>query len=222
MHRHQFQLAPPGREDARKDRRRSRQGEVYHVEGRSVHADNAVFVCAGHHGGTPARETHAHYSQVQPVDPASAKLVYLEAMQALLRDRLSSWGRVQQKEEMEYEPIVELVTLLRLRSKMARASGKVLEEFEGFVDKFDSDVAHVTLKTQSGETFYGEYPAAELKAQGIREGRRFKCWTIEVGPSVEFVMEPIPDREFSEERERQLDEWLRKSLGDDDAPQNDY
>jgi hypothetical protein len=132
-------------------------------------------------------------------------------------------GSFQQKEEMEYELIVELVTFLRrLRSRMTRISGTVLEEFEGFVDKFDGGVAHVTLKTESGETFYGEYPAAELKAQGIRERRRFKCWTVEVGPSVEFVMEPIPDREISEERERQIDEWLRESLGDDDAPQNDY
>jgi hypothetical protein len=105
---------------------------------------------------------------------------------------------------------------------MTRVTGNVLEEFEGFVDKFDGEVAHVTLKTSSGETFYGEYPAAELKAQGIRERRRFKCWTVEMGPRVEFVMEPIPDQQLSEERERQLDEWLRKSLGDDDAPQNDY
>jgi hypothetical protein len=109
-----------------------------------------------------------------------------------------------------------------LRSRLTRISGNVLEEFEGFVDQWDGDVAHVTLKTQSGETFYGKYPAAELKAQGIRERRRFKCWTVEVGSGVEFVMEPIPDRELSEERERQIDEWLRKSLGDDDAPQNDY
>jgi hypothetical protein len=220
MRRHQY----PSREDVRKERRRPRHGEVYQVEGESFNADNMVVYCPRHHGGTTAPETHVHYSQVQPVDPASAKLVYLEAMQALLRDRLqSTWGRVQQKEEMEYEPIVELVTLLRrLPSRMTRVIGNVLEEFEGFVDKFEGDVAHATLKTQSGETFYGEYPAAELKAQGIRERRRFKCWTVEVGPGVEFVMEPIPDRELSEERERQIDEWLRESLGDDDAPQNDY
>jgi hypothetical protein len=182
-----------------------------------------MFLCP-HHGSTPAPETHDLYSHIQPVDPSAAKLVYLEAMRSLLRDRLQlTWGRVQQKEEMEYEPLVEWVTVLRqLRSRLTRISGNVLEEFEGFVDQWDGDVAHVTLKTQSGETFYGKYPAAELKAQGIRERRRFKCWTVEVGSGVEFVMEPIPDRELSEERERQIDEWLRKSLGDDDAPQNDY
>lgn len=221
MRRHQFQPAFLGREDARKERRRSREGEVYHVEAGSVHADNLTLVCPPHHGGISAREIYHRFPQTSSVNPASEKLVYLEARQALLRDRLqSTWGRVQQKEEMEYELIVDL--LRQLRSRTTSVSGNVLEAFEGFVDKFDNGVAHVTLKTESGETFYGEYPAAELKAQGIRERRRFKCWTVEVGPSVEFVVEQIPDRELSEERERQLDEWLRKSLGDDDAPQNDY
>lgn len=84
----------------------------------------------------------------------------------------------------------------------------VLEEFEGFVDRFDADIAHVTLKTMSGETFYGEYPAAELKAMGIGERRRFKCWTVEHGSSVNFVMEPIPDAAISDYRERQIDQWL--------------
>ncbi len=223
MRRHQFKLASPGWEDARKDRRRSRLADVYHVEGEPFTSDNAIIVCPAHHGSA-APEADDHLPQAQPVDPAAAKLVYLESMQALLRGRLqSTWGRVQQNEELEYEPIVELVTLLRrVRSRMTRVAGNVLEEFEGFLDKFDGDVAHVTLTTGSGETFYGEYPAAELKAHGVRERRRFKCWTVEVGPSVEFVMEPIPDRALSEDRERQLDEWLRQSLGDDNAPQNDY
>jgi hypothetical protein len=145
-------------------------------------------------------------------------------MQSLLRDRLqSNWGRVQQQGEMEYEPFVERVTLLkRPPTWLTRISGNVLEEFEGFVDQYDGDDAHVTLKTQSGETIHGVYPASDLKAVGIREHRRFKCCTVEVGSSVQFVIEPIPDQELSQERERQIDEWLRNSLGDDDAPQNDY
>jgi hypothetical protein len=176
-----------------------------------------------HHASTPAPETHDLDSPIQPFDGLSEKLVYLEARQSLLRDRLqSTWGRVQQQEEMEYEPFVERVTLLRRQSRRNRIRGNILEGFEGFVDQFDGDVAHVTLKTQSGETFYGEYPAADLKAQGIREHRRFQCWTVEVGSGVEFVIEPIPDRELSEDRERQIDEWLQKSLGDDDAPQHDF
>jgi hypothetical protein len=223
MRRHEFLLVL-GREDARKERKRALRGELYDIEWESLCADSAVFVCLAHHGSTSSPDTQEIWSHTQPVDPSFAKLVYLEATQALLRDRLQpTWGRVQQKEELEYEPIVKLVAVLRrLRSQMTKQSENVLEEFEGFVEKFDNDVAHVTLKTKSGEIFYGEYPAIELKAQGIRERRRFKCWTVEVGPSVEFVMEPIPDRELSEERERQIDEWLQKSLGDDDAPQNDY
>lgn len=220
MRRDEFLLSP-GREDTPKDRRRARDRDIYHVEGEHLNAGNMILFCPAHHGSPAAHESHDPYSHTQPVDPSSSKLVYLEAMQLLLRDRLqSTWGRVQQKEEMDYEPFVEWV-LMRLRSRLTRIDQNVLEEFEGFVDQFDGDVAHVTLKTQSGETFYGEYPAADLKAQRIHEHRRFKCWTVEVGSGVDFVMEPIADRELSEEHERQIDEWLLKSLGDDNAPQND-
>jgi hypothetical protein len=97
-----------------------------------------------------------------------------------------------------------------------------LEEFVGFVDQIDGDMAYVTLTSQTGETLYGEYPASELKARGIHERRRFKCRTIDAGSHVEFDLEPIPDREVSEERERAIRDDIRKSLGDNDGPQDDY
>lgn len=97
----------------------------------------------------------------------------------------------------------------------ARLGGKILEEFQGFVDRFDGEIAHVTLTAASGETLHGEYPVAQLAARGIGERRRFRCWTVEVGSAVEFILLPIADRELSEERERQIDDWLAKSLGDD-------
>jgi hypothetical protein len=96
-----------------------------------------------------------------------------------------------------------------------------LEEFLGFVDQIDGDVAYVTLTPATGEKLYGEYPAAELKARGIHERRRFRCWTIEAGTRVEFDLEPIPDCEVSAERERAIEENLRALLGDDDGPQDD-
>jgi hypothetical protein len=221
MRRHEFQLAP-GREDTRRERRLGRHGsELYQFEERASQTDDMIVLCVAHHGRSLAPEDRDLISRNQSIDSGSAKRVYLEAMQMLLRDRLqSTWGRVQQKAEMEYEPIVEAI-LKRLRSRLTRINGNVLEEFEGFVDQFEGDAAHVTLKTQTGEMFYGEYPAADLKAHGVRERRRFRCWTVEVGSGVEFVMEPLPDRELSEEREREIDQWLRNSLGDDDARQND-
>lgn len=208
MRRHEYQLASSGTEDARKPFRRSRQPDLYSVEVESFDVDTRPELPRLHH------ESHAV--------PESMKIVYLEAMESLLRDRLQlTWGRVQQQEEMEYERIVEHFTRMRQNRKPA-ISGNILEAFEGFVDKFEGDVAYVTLKTASGEKIYGEYPASELKVKGIREFRRFKCWTVEVGSCVEFVMESISDQELSEQRERELNEWLLKSLGDDDAPQNDY
>jgi hypothetical protein len=89
----------------------------------------------------------------------------------------------------------------------------ILEEFEGFVDQIDGDVAHVTLKTRAGEVLYGEYPAAEFRARGIHERRRFKCRTIDGGLNVEIDLEAIPDREVSEERERAIEEELQELLG---------
>src|ERR1700753_2697710 len=49
----------------------------------------------------------------------------------------------------------------------------ILEEFEGFVDRFEGDVAHITLKS-SKEVFWAEFSVAKLKAKGIHEHRRFK------------------------------------------------
>ena len=186
MQRSDFLIAP-GREDARTDRKRTRQGE-------------------------------------QPNNPSSPKWLYLETMQALVRDRLQvTWGRIQQKGEMEYEAVATFVAALkRLRARLVAEPRMVLEEFVGFVDQIEGDVAYLTLKPETGETLYGEYPAGELKARGIHEHRHFKCRTIEAGSHVEFDLEPIPDREVSEERERAIEEKLRKFLGDDDGPQDDY
>lgn len=93
---------------------------------------------------------------------------------------------------------------------------QLIEEFEGVVDKVDGDLAFVTLTAKdTGETLLGEYPSAKLVELGIHERRRFRCRTVSCGEGVKVEMEPIPDREISKERERQIDEWLQKSLGDD-------
>src|SRR5947209_3461046 len=100
---------------------------------------------------------------------------------------------------MEYEPFVAFVAeLKRLRAQLVVETRTVLEEFVGFVDQIDGDVAYVTLTPETGEKLYGEYPAAELKARGIHERRRFRCRTIDAGTRVEFDLEPIPDREVGE------------------------
>ncbi len=221
MRRHDYQLATSGREDARKERRRFRHPELYRDEEEFSDVDNVVVICPAHHGCASATETDNRSLSAPPVEPASTKIVYLETKKVLLQDLLqSTWGRIQQQEEIEYERIVELFTRLR-KTRTPTQGRNILEAFEGFVDQFAGAIAYVTIKTGSGEKIYGEYPAVELKVKGIRERGRFRCWTVEVGNSVEFVMEPLPDQEISEDRERQIDEWLQKSLGDDDAPQND-
>ena len=91
-------------------------------------------------------------------------------------------------------------------------------EFEGFVDRFDGDVAHITLKNSIGEKFYVECPSAKLKTAGVREHRRFKCWSKRWNVDhVDLVIKMIPDVEVSEETERQIDEWLEECLGTQDV-----
>lgn len=55
---------------------------------------------------------------------------------------------------------------------------KVLDEFDGTINRVADGIAHVTLCEVNGGnvTFYGEYPADDLEALGIRD--RFCCKTI--------------------------------------------
>lgn len=213
-----FQPTSPGRKDASKDRRRARQGERYHIEGDSLDVDHLAVSYPARHGSPPAPEARDLYAHIQQLGPSSAKGVYLEGARTLLRDSLqATWGRIQQHEEREYERLVEAATFFRWwRSQMTTVSRDILEEFEGFVDQFDGEVAHLTLKTESGETFYGQYPTAELMARGIRERRQFKCRTVDAGTHVTIELEAVPEREVSADRERAIEEQLQELLGDDD------
>ncbi len=219
-----FEQVPANREDARKERRRRvRHGDFYHLESGSFHVDSFSETFPIHYENVPRPEALG-LMNIQQTEPPSAKVAYLEAARTLSRDNLQpTWGRVQQLEEMEYDRLVNAVADDKLRwlwSRMNTVAGNILEEFEGFVDKFDADVAHISLRTCSGEIFYGQYPTAELMAKGIQERRRFKCRTVEAGSHVKIDLEAIPDREVSEARELAIKERLRKLLGDDDDSEN--
>lgn len=94
---------------------------------------------------------------------------------------------------------------------------------EGFVDRFDGETAYVTLKAPDGTTLHGEYPVSKLIEQGIRERRRFRLYIADLNDADSaMTWEPIPDVEISEERERQINEWIKQALGGDNSPQDDY
>jgi len=97
---------------------------------------------------------------------------------------------------------------------MINESEKILEEFEGFVDRFDGEIAHVTLKMDE-EIFIGEYSTKELKEKGIKEHRRFKCWTVEKENKVVLKFESIPDKIITEDREKEINEFIDKSIGNE-------
>ena len=108
-------------------------------------------------------------------------------------------GRIQQKGEMEYEPVVALVTRLkRLREQLAGGSALSWRGSSGSWTKSTGTWLMLHSPPRRGKPFTAV--AAELRARGIHERRRFKCWTIDVGSHVEFKLEPIPDQEVSEER----------------------
>ena len=96
----------------------------------------------------------------------------------------------------------------------------VLESFEGFVDEIRGDTAYVTLKSEFGDSLFGEYSAVELAAKGIREGRRFNCRTIESGGKVRVEFMPIPDRILSAAEEEAICQEIDASIGDDNLDGN--
>ncbi len=87
---------------------------------------------------------------------------------------------------------------------------KCLESFIGVLERVDGGTAHVTLTSEAtGEVLWGEYPAAEMARLGVREGRRFRCRTVEVDTAtVRIEIEPIPDVEISPERDREIEQLL--------------
>lgn len=93
-----------------------------------------------------------------------------------------------------------------------------MEEFDGFLHKYDGKNAYCTLTSKAGEVFECEYLSKEFKKHGIRENRRFKCRVSDY----EMELEAIPDVEISEEREAAINKMIAEALGDDNQPQNDY
>ncbi len=60
------------------------------------------------------------------------------------------------------------------------APEKILERFDGFVEKIEDHTAYVTMRTSRGETLHGSYPAGELEAAGVGERSRFVLTTLDL------------------------------------------
>lgn len=68
----------------------------------------------------------------------------------------------------------------------------IIEEFDGFVESIDNDVAYITL-TKGDEVSCGQYDANKLIEYGVRERRRFICRTVSCGNNIDIEFEPIND-----------------------------
>lgn len=102
-----------------------------------------------------------------------------------------------------------------LTQETVDAPATILERFEGFVDQIDGDTAFVTLKSEFGDTLFGEYSAAKLANERIFEGRRFKCTTIDIGGKVIVRLESVPDVEITADRARAIRDAVELALGSD-------
>lgn len=137
------------------------------------------------------------------------------------QDATRTWGRVQQSAREEAQRAAHddaacspFDRLSRKRSGRQRST--VLEQFEGFVEQIDDDIAHVTLTSQCGDTLYGEYPARDLLALGIRERRRFRCVTVDEEGKVRVELTAIPDQDVSAAEEDAIRRELEERLGNDE------
>jgi hypothetical protein len=75
-------------------------------------------------------------------------------------------------------------------------SEKILEDFIGYIDRVDGDIAYITLRSKhNDDILYGEYSAIELAKKNIYEQDQFSCKTIE--EEIREIKEEI-DRQFPE------------------------
>jgi hypothetical protein len=103
---------------------------------------------------------------------------------------------------------------------------KTLETFEGFVDGIRNGIAYFTLRSkpvlvcpeigyETGDILWCECEASKLLDLGIKEKRKFKCWTVEQDDgSVTIEMEAIPDKVITEERWKEICRDIDERLGE--------
>lgn len=86
---------------------------------------------------------------------------------------------------------------------------RVLESFNGYVERIDGETAYVRLKSRErGDVLYGEYPAAKLAELGIDEQDRFLCETVEIDGKTRVDLRKIPDKEVSDEELKAIQESI--------------
>jgi hypothetical protein len=148
--------------------------------------------------------------QVPEIRRTDYKALALESAKSGGRDNLRlNWGRMQLANEAAYA-CISPAPVRRLEKKT------VLESFEGFVDQIVGDIAFVTLNSEHGDTLIGQYPADKLAEKGIRERRRFKCDTVEVGGKVRVELAAIPDAVLSAAEEQAIRDEIEQLFGPDE------
>lgn len=94
---------------------------------------------------------------------------------------------------------------------------KVLETFDGYVDKIDdkNNIAYVTLYSQlNKDKIYGEYSATKLKKKGINEQDSFIVKTYKFLWWTGLHITYKPRKEITQEEALDIKRKIEERLGD--------
>lgn len=85
---------------------------------------------------------------------------------------------------------------------------KVIEEFEGMVDRVDDHLVYTTLYQDGKPVCYIDQPVEKLNSASALAHRKFKLKVVDTGSAVVFDVEPIPDCVVTNEGCRETDRIL--------------
>lgn len=87
---------------------------------------------------------------------------------------------------------------------------KIIEKFSGVLEKIDGSMACFSIKDSDGVDYDAEYFSDEFEAKGIKENRRFVCYTYEEDGEIGIEFIPYADRVLSKEELAKIDKILER------------
>jgi len=127
----------------------------------------------------------------------------------------TNWGRVQQSGRHQYTVFFVALSDAKQKTRVQPTPRPepTSEQFDGFVERVEGNVAYITLKSSRGEELCGPYPADELAAHGVGERDRFRLILTDMKNSIRFDIQLIPRKVVSAERQAEIQREIEKALG---------
>ena len=121
------------------------------------------------------------------------------------------------RRELARSPLLRNLLNEASETRQAREDATVIEELKGYVEEIDGDTAYVRLESPEGEILYGQYPAAELDANGIRERRSFLCRVTRTRSGLGVQFQASRDAVLSEGDVERIWREVDAALGTEDS-----